>query len=134
MIRQPDGIDAGDARQRGLAEKDANGEQYFWGVDTGNRIAKWVKGQGGVEYRLEYSGWIETAGSPVDYIPLSKGLIRGDMGLSLQYKRPVADVIGRRIANSLTLAMLAFLVAIPLGVLLGPDRRAQRRQARSTAS
>ncbi len=41
------------------------------------------------------------------------------MGLSLQYKRPVADVIGRRIANSLTLAMLAFLVAIPLGVLLG---------------
>ncbi len=118
VIRQPDGsvIEAPDneAWQEG-----PDGEQYFWGVDTGNRIAKWVKGQGGVEYRLEYSGWIETAGSPVDYIPLSKGLVRGDMGLSLQYKRPVADVIGRRVQNSLTLAMLAFLVAIPLGVLLG---------------
>ncbi len=118
MIRQPDGSTT-ETPDNGAWREGPNGEQYFWGVDTGNRIAKWVKGQGGVEYRLEYSGWIETAGSPVDYIPLSKGLIRGDMGLSLQYKRPVADVIGRRIANSLTLAMLAFLVAIPLGVLLG---------------
>lgn len=118
LTRQPDGsvIETPD---NGAWKEEASGEQVFWGVDTGNRIAKWVKGAGGVEYRLEYSGWIETAGSPVDYIPLSKGLIRGDMGLSLQYKRPVADVIGRRIANSLTLAMLAFLVAIPLGVLLG---------------
>lgn len=118
LSRQPDGS-VKEMPDNSAWIGDPNGEQYFWGVDTGNRIAKWVKDQGGVEYRLEYSGWIQTAGAPVDYIPLSKGLIRGDMGLSLQYKRPVADVIGRRIANSLTLAMLAFLVAIPLGVLLG---------------
>jgi peptide/nickel transport system permease protein len=118
LNRQPDGSVV-ETPDNGVWKEDAKGEQYFWGVDTGNRIAKWVKGQGGTEYRLEYSGWIKSAGAPVDYIPLSKGLIRGDMGLSLQYKRPVADVIGRRIANSLTLAMLAFLVAIPMGVLLG---------------
>jgi peptide/nickel transport system permease protein len=118
LIRQPDGT-VTETPDNEAWKEGPNGEQYFWGVDTGNRIAKWVKGQGGVEYRLEYSGWIETAGSPVDYIPLSKGLVRGDMGLSLQYKRPVADVIGRRIQNSLTLALLAFLVAIPVGVLLG---------------
>ena len=118
LTRQPDGS-VTEVPDNEAWKEGPDGEQYFWGVDTGNRIAKWVKGQGGVEYRLEYSGWIETAGSPVDYIPLSKGLVRGDMGLSLQYKRPVADVIGRRIENSLTLAMLAFLVAIPVGVLLG---------------
>ncbi len=118
LTRQPDGS-VSETPDNGAWREDANGEQYFWGVDTGNRIAKWVKGQGGIEYRLEYSGWIQTAGSPVDYIPLSKGLIRGDFGLSLQYKRPVGEVIGRRIANSAVLAMLAFLVAMPLGVLLG---------------
>jgi peptide/nickel transport system permease protein len=118
LVRQEDGstieVPDNDAWTEG-----PNGEQVFWGVDTGNRIAQWVKGQGGVEYRLEYSGWIETAGSPVEYIPLSKGLVRGDFGLSLQYKRPVGEVIGRRVANSAVLAMLAFLVAMPLGVLLG---------------
>ncbi len=118
LIRQPDGstreVTDNAAWQTGEA-----GELTFWGVDTGNRFAKWVKGQGGIEYRLEYSGWIQTTGSPVDYVPLSKGLVRGDFGLSLQYKRPVGDVIGRRIANSAVLAALAFLVAMPLGVLLG---------------
>ncbi len=118
LIRQPDGSTQ-EVNDNGSWREGEGGEQYFWGVDTGNRIARWVKGQGGVEYRLEYSGWIQSAGSPVDYIPLSKGLIRGDFGLSLQYKRPVGEVIGRRLANSGVLAMLAFLVAMPLGVLLG---------------
>lgn len=118
LVRQPDGLTR-EVTDNAAWQTDENGTQYFWGMDTGNRFAKWVKGQGGIEYRLEYSGWIETTGSPVDYVPLSKGLVRGDFGLSLQYKRPVGDVIGRRIANSAVLAALAFLVAMPLGVLLG---------------
>jgi len=118
LVRQPDGSTR-EVTDNAAWQTDENGTHYFWGMDTGNRFAKWVKGQGGIEYRLEYSGWIETTGSPVDYVPLSKGLVRGDFGLSLQYKRPVGDVIGRRIANSAVLAALAFLVAMPLGVLLG---------------
>jgi len=96
-----------------------DGSRYFWGVDTANHAALWVQGKGEVQYRLEYSGWIQSSDAPVDYIPLSKGLLRGDTGISLQYKRPVSEVIGRRIKNSAILALLAFLVAMPLGVLLG---------------
>ena len=51
------------------------------------------KGAANVEYRLEYSGWVKTTDSPVDYIPVGKGLIRGDAGVSLRFKRPVAEVI-----------------------------------------
>ncbi|MFM8319593.1 MAG: ABC transporter permease [Chloroflexota bacterium] len=98
---------------------DAQGGRYFWGIDNANRAALWIQGQGGTEYRLEYSGWIETSDSPVEYIPLSKGLLRGDAGVSLRYKRPVSEVIARRILNSLVLAALAFLFSIPLAILLG---------------
>ena len=69
----------------------------------------WVKGAGGVEYTLEYSGWIQSNDSPVDYIPLSKGLLRGDAGISLRYKRPVSEVIARRMINSLILAAISML-------------------------
>lgn len=96
-----------------------DGRKVFWGVDAHNRAAHWIQGEGGTEYRLEYSGWIESKGAPVDYIPLSKGLVRGDAGMSLQFKRPVSEVIGRKIRNSAVLAGLAFLFAMPLGILLG---------------
>ena len=97
----------------------AEGKHYFWGIDNANRAALWVEGEGGVEYRYEYSGWIATTDSPVDYIPLTKGLVRGDMGISLRYKKPVAEVIARRFTNSLILASLAILISIPLAILLG---------------
>jgi peptide/nickel transport system permease protein len=96
-----------------------DGKEYFWGIDTANRAAKWVRGSKDVEYRLDYSGWVESAGAPVDYIPLSKGLIRGDAGVSLRYQAPVAEVIGRRILNSLILAALAFAFSIPTAIILG---------------
>lgn len=98
---------------------DSSGTIYFWGVDTGNRAAKWVKGANGIEYELNYSGWTEKVGAPVEYIPLNKGLTRGEAGMSLRYKAPVSDVIGRRILNSVILATLAILVSIPTAVILG---------------
>jgi peptide/nickel transport system permease protein len=98
---------------------DENGQEYFWGVDTANRAAKWVKGSKDIEYRLDYSGWVEKADAPVSYIPLSKGLIRGEAGISLRYQAPVSDVIGRRIFNSFILAALAMAVSIPTAVILG---------------
>lgn len=98
---------------------DADGNEYFWGVDTANRAAKWVKGSKDIEYRLDYSGWVEKTDAPVEYIPLSKGLIRGEAGISLRYQAPVSEVIGRRIFNSFILAALAFAVSIPTAVILG---------------
>jgi len=96
-----------------------DGKAYFWGIDTANRAAKWVKGSKDIEYRLDYSGWVESAGAPVEYIPLSKGLIRGDAGISLRYQAPVAEVIGRRILNSFILAALAIFISMPTAIILG---------------
>jgi peptide/nickel transport system permease protein len=118
LIRQPD-----ESTIRILDEaawkKDENGQVYFWGIDTANRAAKWLKGEAGVEYRYEYTGWIEKTGSPVDYIPIGKGLLRGDAGISLRYKTPVAEIVQRRMVNSAILAAFAFLFSIPIAILLG---------------
>lgn len=118
LVRQTDGstreVPDDDAWQ-----KDGDGNLTFWGIDTQNRAALWIKGQSGDEYQMDYAGWTKAEGAPTDYIPLTKGLCRGDAGISLQYKRPVSTVIGRRIINSAILAGLAFLFAMPLGVFLG---------------
>jgi len=55
------------------------------------------------------------------YVRWLAGLVRGDMGASLQYQRPVAALIADRLALSVTLAlgaaMVATVLAVPLGVL-----------------
>ena len=118
LIRQPDGS-VKKVLDDQAWRKDAQGDNYFWGVDTANRAAEWIQDKGGVEYRLTEAGWIKSNDSPVDYVPLVQGLIRGDAGISLQYRAPVSDVIAGRIENSAVLATLAFLFAMPLGVILG---------------
>lgn len=118
LIRQPDGSTSTILDDKAW-KTDTSGQSYFWGVDRGNRAAKWVKDAQGIEYQLNYSGWTEKTGAPVEYIPLNKGLTRGEAGMSLRYKAPVADVIGRRILNSIILASLAILVSIPIAVILG---------------
>jgi len=118
LVRQADGskveVPDNDAWRVGK-----DGRRTFWGVDNQNRAVLWIEGGGGTEYQLEHSGWMKFKDAPVDYIPLSKGLIQADAGVSLQYKQPVFEVIGRKIRNSAILAGMAFLVAMPLGVLLG---------------
>jgi peptide/nickel transport system permease protein len=118
LVRQPDG-----SKVKQLTEDDwkieTNGQMDFWGIDTGNRAARWVRGVKSIEYNYDYSGWQEKTDGAVEYIPLSKGLVRGDAGVSLRYKAPVSEVISRRIINSLILACFAFLVSIPTAVILG---------------
>jgi peptide/nickel transport system permease protein len=116
--RQPDGSTVG-VPDEGAWKTDENGVQYFWGVDNANRAVLWIKGQGSVEYRYEYSGWRKFENAPVDYIPLTKGLLRGDAGISLRYRAPVSELIASRLKNSGILAALAFLVSMPMGLLLG---------------
>ena len=118
LTRQPDGSTVTQPSDQDW-KVDASGTTYFWGVDTGNRAAKWVKGSGSIQYTYDYSGWQEKTDAPVEYIPLSTGLLRGDVGISLRYNAPVAQVISSRIKNSLLLAGLAFLVSIPTAVVLG---------------
>ena len=52
---------------------------------------------------------------------------RLDLGTSLMYRRPVADLVGRRAANTALLALVALtastLVGLPLGVVSGSTRR-----------
>jgi peptide/nickel transport system permease protein len=117
-VRQPDGSLL-EVLDDGSWKTDAMGRKIFWGVDDNNRAALWIQGLGKTEYLLTEAGWIETRDGPVDYMPLSKGLVRGDFGTSFQYRRPVNEIIGRKIRNSAILAGMAFLFAMPLGVLLG---------------
>ena len=57
---------------------------------------------------------------PVErYIEWIRGAVEGDFGKSLANKRPVIDVIGPRLWNTLFLAMYAAVIAVPLSVFLG---------------
>lgn len=118
LVRQKDGSTAQVLDNESWL-KDENGEPYFWGVDTNNRVALWKPNSADIEYTQSYATWIQAADAPVDYIPLTKGLVRGDLGITLIYRRPVVDVLATRLKNSATLAGLAFLIAMPVALLLG---------------
>lgn len=45
--------------------------------------------------------------------------VRGDLGSSLQYDVPVADLLGPSLVNSLKLAALAFVLVVPISLLGG---------------
>jgi peptide/nickel transport system permease protein len=47
------------------------------------------------------------------------GLLHGDMGVSYQFRSPVAPFIGAALVNSVKLAALAFVVVVPLGIVGG---------------
>ncbi len=47
------------------------------------------------------------------------GLLHGDLGQSYTYGIPVADVLGAPLVRSLQLGAVAFLIGIPLAVVLG---------------
>jgi peptide/nickel transport system permease protein len=55
----------------------------------------------------------------VQYWDWITGLFTGDMGDSLAFRRPVEDVIGPALVNSAKLALLAFLIVVPLAVIGG---------------
>ncbi|WP_457553269.1 ABC transporter permease [Desulfobacula sp.] len=53
------------------------------------------------------------------YVAWLKGFVHGDFGKSLANGRPVAQLIGWRLGNTLFLAMSTAVVAVPLAILLG---------------
>jgi peptide/nickel transport system permease protein len=56
---------------------------------------------------------------PVQYWDWISGVVTGDMGESRAFRQPVEDVIGPAIVNSAKLALLAFIIVVPLAVAGG---------------
>jgi len=96
------------------------GVSTFWGVDTQNHVVRWEKGSDIKVWTFVMgTGWMETTGGPVEYIPLKKGFVRGDPGVSLRTGRPVSKSLFIHLRNSLVLAGIAFIIVMPLALLLG---------------
>jgi peptide/nickel transport system permease protein len=55
----------------------------------------------------------------VRYFAWLGGFVKGDFGNSLANQRPVADLIGWRFENSLFLAGVTAMIAVPVAVILG---------------
>lgn len=62
----------------------------------------------------------------IQYLRWMQSLLRGDMGLSLEYQRPNAELIGERLGLTVVLALAAFIftwiVAIPIGIYSATHR------------
>lgn len=95
------------------------GKEFFWGVDSKNNAVKWVRGEGAEVWALTKAGLRKEGDGPQQYIPLRKGLLRGDPGISLQYGRPVAVTLISRIRNTVVLAGAAFVIIMPLALFFG---------------
>ena len=102
-------------------QTDETGVSTFWGVDLHNRAVMWEKGTGQTYWmRAKAAGWwTEQKGGAIEYIPLLRGLLRGDPGESVKTGRAVADAILRRLQNSIILAAIAFVIVMPLALVLG---------------
>jgi peptide/nickel transport system permease protein len=103
----------------GVWQVDQEGKEFFWGIDTKNNAVKWVRGEGSEVWVLTKAGLRKEGDGPQQYIPLRKGLLRGDPGKSLQYGRPVAVTLIPRVRNTLVLAAVAFVIVMPLALFLG---------------
>ena len=118
LHRQPDGSSQ-PAEFNGEWQIDEDGSEIFWGIDSNNRAVKWRQGSGETVWVLTKAGLRQEGNGPVQYIPLRKGLLRGDAGESLQTGRPVAVTLWPRMRNTAVLAGVAFIVVMPLALLLG---------------
>ena len=55
----------------------------------------------------------------VQYLDWIGKLLHGDLGMSLEYKVPVATLLGPSLINSLKLAAVAFVLVVPLSIVGG---------------
>ncbi len=97
---------------------DENGQESFWGVDTAGHVVLWVRGQA-ESTGPAAAGRTATTGGGKEYYALKKGLIRADPGISLRTNRPVGPTLMRRLRNSASLAVIAFVFIMPIALVLG---------------
>ncbi len=55
---------------------------------------------------VQYGDWVGSA-------------VQGDLGDSISFSRPVTELLGRALRNSAKLAVVSFIIVVPLGVLGG---------------
>lgn len=71
------------------------------------------------EYKVA-SGWDKASTIFTGYFKWLGNMLKGDLGMSFKYKKPVADVILENMGISFAIALIAtilqFLIAIPLGI------------------
>ena len=67
------------------------------------------------------------------YLSWMYGIVHGDFGRSLASGRPIAEIAGARLVNTLFLAAFAALISIPLSVGLGLMAALYRQRAPDTA-
>jgi peptide/nickel transport system permease protein len=82
-------------------------------ADSGNSSAAYEAARLRAEYGLDQSIFVQ-------YFDWIGGVVRGDLGMSLDWNRPVADVIGDRLVLSMVVSVAAIIftwaVALPIGV------------------
>jgi peptide/nickel transport system permease protein len=72
----------------------------------------WVIGDSWYKRDLDFDGEPETYGR-------SKGILRGDLGRSIRFNRPVGDVIWEFLPNTLILGVAALATTVLFGVSIG---------------
>jgi peptide/nickel transport system permease protein len=119
LYRRADGTTES-RKDNGRWQADADGAIFFRGVDTANNLVRWEKGAGRKIWTfIEGFGWKESTGGAAEYLPLGKGILRGDAGESLLTGRPVGPALEVRLRNSAFLTVLTFVVTMPLALALG---------------
>jgi len=53
------------------------------------------------------------------YVEWTMGALRGDLGISLKRNKPISDIIGMRLRNTLVLGLSATLIGVPIAIFLG---------------
>lgn len=117
--RQPDGSTKEVITSDDVWKPNEEGLLVYWGVDRSDHAAMWVRGDDQQTWTLTKATWTSEKGAPRQYIPLQRGLLRGDPGVSFKDRRPVSEVLGRRLMNTLFLAGIAFIIVMPIALLLG---------------
>lgn len=118
-VLQDDGTTIDEPLGSDVWQPNADGVPVFWGIDREGHAAMWVKGENLDSWTLTHASWANTAGAPRQYLPLQLGLLRGDPGVSFKDRRPVAEILPRRLLNTAILAGIAFLFVMPIALILG---------------
>ncbi len=104
---------------RGTGTYDASFDgQLHLSVSVSLAAGKTLAGNA-VDYKVA-SGWDKFVSILKGYFTWIGNLLKGDLGMSFKYEKPVAQVIGENMWISFAIALVAtilqFLIAIPLGV------------------
>ena len=85
------------------------------------RLTKEVQDAIRARFGLDKPLVINTAGNPFDsqFFRYFGALTRGDLGISFNFNRPVADLLRERLINTVLLVMVGQTLAIAAGILLG---------------